>query len=437
MGERIETERAADRVILASAGPREGKEPWEALLSRIDLAEPAAVSPRDMKRVLADMWTASVAERHATALIDEAIRRDRKSLDRILISSYLRDLPDRHPGFDHLRRACARVAERHEWAWRERAVRWELWDKEAGPRRLARALLTADDPADVMRQAGLSGDLATGRFALHALTTACVEASTSSGVGAEETGRRLITLFQPFAETSAVNGLLAFALLVPWVGSACSDQHRRMVGGLLTARMGDPRLNRLTWSALRAEVVDMIPGADVEAAFSVLRRWLVNATMREFFSVVAKTVDRKDQWRERTAFWMAYVDAELITDAWFAFGPVAERAARNLIEDRSVNFATHTGTGASGSQSALVFDLGELRVAEWSDNGRCRFWRAQDPCAPELYEKVYNTSVLKTSQGGTDFRAISHNPPNGWQPKFAHHVYKMTGIPHPTHGYGW
>jgi hypothetical protein len=40
-------------------------------------------------------------------------------------------------------------------------------------------------------------------------------------------------------------------------------------------------------------------------------------------------------------------------------------------------------------------------------------------------------STLISSIRGEGFRAIPHNPPNGWQPKFARQVYQSAGVQHP------
>ncbi|MCZ4341380.1 EH signature domain-containing protein [Sphingomonadaceae bacterium G21617-S1] len=351
--------------------------------------------------------------------------------------SHTQGFPTAHPAFDHLTHASAFVANRHDWPWRERGAAWELWKPEQGPRRLARAMLATDSPLQLLREIGLDGDLATGAFVEEALISACEAAAVHRGDAAQQSGRRLIALFEGFPATRELNAALSYALLAPWTKDGCADAHQRLISGLLVQRNGDPRLAPPRWAALRRDVLDLFPDADVDSAFAVLRRWLVRATVREFFSVVAKTVERRDQWKERTDFWLAYLDAGLITDAWFAFGSQAERLARKFLEDQTMAYATLEGGGATSAQSALVFSIGDVRIAEWSDNGSCRFWRAVDPKAPALYKKQYNGTSLRAMAAGDGFRTIPHNPPNGWQPKFARQVYQSAGVRHPKHGVGW
>ena len=247
----------------------------------------------------------------------------------------------------------------------------------------------------------------------------------------------MIALFESFPATKELNAALAYALLAPWTRESCTDAHQQLISGLLVRRSGDPRLELGRWKALRLDVLEMFPSADVDKAFAVLRRWLVRATVREFFSVVAKTVERRDQWKERTDFWLAYLDEGMITDAWFAFGSQAERLAQKFLEDRAMLYATLEGGGATSAQSALIFSIGDVRIAEWSDNGSCRFWRSVDLKAPALYSPRYSRTSLRAMAAGDGFRAIPHNPPNGWQPKFARQVYHSAGVRHPKHGVGW
>ncbi|WP_336966792.1 EH signature domain-containing protein [Sphingobium aquiterrae] len=434
-GDRIEIERAEQRITAEGMGTSRVKEAWKHFLARIDPG--AELKPKDLRRLIDGIWGEESLDAMATPLLDNSVRRDRKSIDRAIITAYLRNFPLGHPAFNHLTHASAFVANRHDWPWRARGTAWDLWKPDLGPVRLSMALLSTDDPGQLLRDIGLDGDLANGAFVEESLLSACEAAASHRGDIAQQSGRRLIALFDRFPATKELNAILAYALLAPWIADTCSDAHQRLISGLLVKRNGDPRLAPPRWAALRRDVLDQVPGADVDNAFAVLRRWLVRATVREFFSVVAKTVERRDQWKERTDFWLAYLDAGFITDAWFAFGSQAERLARKFLEDQTMVYATLEGGGATSAQSALIFSIGDIRIAEWSDNGSCRFWRAVDAKAPLLYKRQYNGTSLRAMAAGEGFKAIPHNPPNGWQPKFARHVYHSAGIRHPKHGVGW
>lgn len=435
--ERLAVERAAARLGGVSSGKRDDPEPWSALIKRVDVSRPVTVRPKDLRRLLFGVWDDASLDADAPAILDEGVRRDRKSIDRAIIHSYLDRFPLDHPALSRLTAACALVANRRDWPWRERGVAWELWNAEVGPENLARALLATDDPAAPLRSAGLDGDRSRGGFVEASLIDACFECGRHAGREAEQNGGRLVDLVNSVGAPASLNSPLAYALLRPWITNAPSAAHQRRISNLLVARNDDPRLNSVGWAALRADLLELEPGAEVDEAFATLRRWLVQSTVREFFAIVLKATDRRDQWQARTDFWLGYLDAGVISDAWFAFGAVAGRLAKPISEDDGLRPARLEGAGATANQSALIFTIADLRISEWSDNGSARFWKIGDPRAPEMYKTSYSGQSLRAMTGGTGFRAVPHQPSSGWQPKFARFIYVATGIRHPRHGAGW
>ncbi|WP_375271356.1 EH signature domain-containing protein [Sphingomonas sp.] len=436
MPERTVVSRAADQLASVPTGARREAEPWEAMLARLDLSAPEDIRPRDMRRLLGDMWVEAGCDHHEQQLLSEAVRRDRMSMDRAILHSYLLRFPLAHYGFDALLWAAQLVAKRREWPWRTRGDDFALWDKDVGPSRLATALLDTARPSEVLRAAGLDGDLATGAFVRHAIRAACAVAATRRGADAVTSGERLMALASEVKGADAIDALLALALLAPWVGTTPPADHQQRITALLVSRIGDPRLAPARWTALAAELRSEGLDVSTNAAFAVLRRWLVQATVRQFFAIVAKTTDRRDQWRERTDFWLGYLEAGHINEAWFAFGSQAEREARRFMKDQGMAFARIEGQGASASQSALLLTIGDVRIAEWSDNGSCRFWPANKPKAPPMYQSVYYGLVLRTMDAERGYEPLPHMG-GTWQNRFARRIYDRTGIAHPLHGHGW
>jgi hypothetical protein len=436
--ERTTTERAVERMIDRPVAKARDSEAWEALIARVDLASPGSLRSRDAKRLLRDMWVEEGCEGLERELLDDGVKRDRTSIDRAIVESYLLRFPTSHPAFGDLRGASEWVARRRDWPWRVRGEDFRLWDEQVGPQRLATELLSTDRPADVLRRAGLDGDLATGAFVRDAVRSACAVAVAHKGAVAIESGNRLIALTSTIKGAEGVDAVLALALLAPWVGTAPPADHQQKVTTLLTGRIGDPRLAPAKWSALVADLQREGIGVAAETVFAVLRRWLVQATVREFFAIVAKTTDRRDQWKDRTAFWMGYLDAGYITDAWFAFGSQAEREARRFMRDEGTGFGRIQGTGANPNQSSLLMTIGDVRVAEWSDNSMCRFWRVGRAKTPPMYQSVYYAAVLKTMDAEKGYDPMRHDGKNFyWQHRFAKRIYSRTGIEHPDHGQGW
>jgi len=287
----------------------------------------------------------------------------------------------------------------------------------------------------VLRGAGLDGDLVQGEFVADALELACEMAGREKGEAAIAAGDRLITLFQQLAVTGA-NAMLAWALLTPWAERAPPDEYRDRVAKLLVARVGDPRIQRARWDALAAEM----PGDGASALVSMVRRWLTQRTVRQFFSIVGATTNDPQQWTAREQFWLGYLDSGVIEDAWFAFGRQAELLADSAIKaEGDLMYGEITGGGADPSHSALLMSIGDVRIAEWSHNGSCRFWDRADRQAPALYQKQYFGLQLRAMNGGRGyedrFAAIPHM--RGWQSKFAGFVHQFTGLTHPRHGNGY
>jgi hypothetical protein len=189
------------------------------------------------------------------------------------------------------------------------------------------------------------------------------------------------------------------------------------------------------WDALaadmhRANAVDLV---------ALIRRWLTQSTVRGFFKIVGRTTNDPKQWAAREEFWLAYLDDGAIDDAWFAFGRQAEFLASGANkDDEAISYGEISGAGADASHSALIMSIGDVRIAEWSHNGSCRFWSAQDAKAPALYKKQYFGMQLRAMNGGRGFdeafAAIPHA--SGWQSKFAGFVYRHAGRRHPRWGEG-
>lgn len=393
---------------------------------------PAGLPLRDLRRLVRDMWDDPRCDAIAPATLDAALAANAKSCDRAVITGYLDHFPTDHPAFGQLARATAQAASRRDWPWRERGERWRLWDREIGPSRLADALLASDDPAALLREAGLDGDLAEGEFVADALGEACEQAAQAKGDRAVTLGERLIALFERLS-IGGQDAALARALLKPWTGGQPPDSHRDRVSKLLVGRIGDPRLKAARWETIATEMEDSNAGRLV----AMIRRWLTQRTVRQFFDIVGAATNDPAQWAQREKFWLAYLDDGAIEDAWFAFGRQAEWMAGQSGGDKLL-YGEITGGGADPSHSALIMSIGEVRIAEWSHNGSCRFWNRNDRQAPELFQKQYFGMQLRAMNGGRGFEdrfaAIPHA--SGWQRKFAGFVHHFANRLHPIHGGG-
>src|SRR3546814_12071572 len=72
--------------------------------------------------------------------------------------------------------AASSAAQRHEWAWRERARHWELFAPSQGPARVALDLIQRDDDQifQLIRETGLGTNLAASGFGQATFARFCV-----------------------------------------------------------------------------------------------------------------------------------------------------------------------------------------------------------------------------------------------------------------------
>jgi hypothetical protein len=431
----LHVERAAERLATGSAvgAANQGtSEMWQQVARRLDFTNLNGGHPRDVRRAIAEIWKDESRPDEPAALMDHCVGAQRKSYDRAIILAYLRSFPTAHPLFDRLAQSAEQVADRHDWQWAERGRSWFLWQKDKGPETLARALLDGEAPTEILTAFGLDGDLAEGAFVTDSLDVACELVGSAQGEEAEALGEKLISVFKDLGLSEA-NSMLVFALLNPWVTDSPSQLYRRSTATLLVKRIGDPRLAPAAWGVVERDLKKRIPNANVLSMMGTLRRWLTSATVRAFFNIIRTTTDNPLQWAAREAFWLAYLDADLVTDAWFAFGRQAELKAGALARQEEVRYGRVVG-GCDPSHSSLIMSIGDTRIAEWSHNGSCRFWRASNAKAPVPYKFEYDGNLLRTTYGGSDFAYIPHQ--GAWQGKFAKKIFDLTGIRHPKLGKG-
>ena len=283
---------------------------------------------------------------------------------------------------------------------------------------------------------GLGQSLAATAFGKAAFRVACQKTASMMPEEATEAQRRLLSMLDEAPHASDLPDL-ARALLQPWTTRKPDNEHRQAISNLLINHIGDPRTNPVRWRAIVASMSEHVGGEKALAIVQVLKRWLTETAMREFFRAIARTTDRPDQWKQRQEFWLAYLDAGLVSDAWPALGQRARTRIADIIRESGEQPEYGVMRSGPGASSTIIMGIGDIRIAEWSDNGKCRFWDAQDPGAPKLYQRGYDGNSLRTTVGRADFEQESHVPPSpGWEMKFAGLIFRRTGVQHPTYGVG-
>jgi hypothetical protein len=399
----------------------------------------AGALPRfQLNRVLRGAWCDPEFDDLGSEALDRAVEEQRRSSDQAMIDGYLTYFPVGRPIMGKLADAASSAAQRHEWAWRERARQWELFVPSQGPARVALDLIQRDDDQifQLIRETGLGSNLAASGFGQATFARFCVATAELPPRKAVPAQRSLLRLFDQEALAGQIE-LVVRALLEPWISEKPEPEHRKAISEFLLDQVGDPRLQRPRWDRIVRSLAETIGEARALTVTQVFKRWLTEVAMREFFRAIAKTTDRPDQWAQREKFWMAYLDEGLVSDAWPALGVRARNQIEYLIRQSGERPEYGIIRGGPASSSSIIMQIGDLRISEWSDNGSCRFWSDSDPNAPKLYAKIYDGAKLRTTAGRSDFEYESHVPASpGWEGKFAGIIHRRTSILHPRFGKG-
>jgi hypothetical protein len=399
----------------------------------------AQALPRfQLNRVLRGAWCDPEFDELGSAALDRAVDEPRRSSDQAIIDGYLTYFPADRPIMAKLANAASIAAKRHEWAWKERDRHWDLFKPSLGPVRVAHDLIQreGDEIFQLIREIGLGTNLAASCFGQATFARLCLATAELPPSKAVPAQRSLLRLFDQETLAGQIE-LVVRALLEPWINEKPQPEHRKQISEFLLDQVGDPRLQRPRWDRIVRSLAETIGEERALTITQVFKRWLTEVGMREFFRAIANTTNSPLQWAEREKFWLAYLDEGLVSDAWPALGRRARYQIEQFIRQSGERADYGVIHGGPGSSSAIIIQIGDLRIAEWSDNGACRFWSDNDPQAPKLYARKYDGAALRTTAGRSDFEFAKHVPASpGWEEKFAGIIYRRTSIEHPRFGKG-
>ena len=306
---------------------------------------------------------------------------------RTLIEAWLRDFDLGKPRLPEagLRMAALLRKERHPrlLRWKQAHERFEMFDAENGPKRVATALIAGPEPlTTVLEQCGMDDALrADGRF-FRAALAALLEAVPGALVGRHgaeawtrvaaalevqrtERDRRGVFVARPELRVPELRGETIGACLQPWVaGSAAVLAPRKEVQAFLLRTVGDPRLRPDQWNTAP------------EVCTRLMRGWLAEATVETFFSLISESND-DPQWRYRLGFWRACLrklPQDRPGEAWVVLGAnLAQRA--KVVSNLAGQYGKMIGTGSISDQAVLLLRLGNIVFCEWSNVGPVRAWQ--------------------------------------------------------------
>lgn len=348
-----------------------------------------------------------------------------------LLDAYLNSFRDDDDATQSLGSQLSFIA--RDWPWRPRDLwpqrfeTFDLLDAERAPKRIAEAVLAADTPAaQVLDQAGLgSTGRRRGGLAEAAFRVACRSIADRRGPSSLPHQMRLMDWARdevtPLAFPTSWPDYAA-ALFFPWTAQEPPAEHKSAILDAAIAYAGDPRTRVKDWRAVAAE------------ARSVVIRWLTRASVEQFFDIITETTTHPDMWADRRRFWTAYLRADHISAAWVAFGSAGAIRARQAAQRNSDSGLSMFGRLASGGgrtpeHAALIMEIGDLIIVEWSHNGRWYAWPKGSRDRPQLFRHNSRNLPDYAPQElmGAPESGVHHRE-GGWKATVAHLIYRHTGL---------
>lgn len=397
-----------------------------------ELAAGAILANRQLKDAAWCLWTTTPALAATPHVFENIIQQISNAENarpfRTLASSFMASFTEDMLGRSETAAALSRLSQTWGGPWGGLHKKFQLFDLEVGPKRLAEAVITQDKSApDILKDAGLGAMNAQSGYA-KAVTRALLD-RLAEGQDLDHLTR--LARIQRYAMTS--DGKLIYddlrpnlieALLRPFkqlkIDKAIRDAFLKVVLGLL----GDPRLKPGNWA--------FVPNPLRE----IVQRWLTEQSLRQFLDIVDRTAD-DSMWPYRRAFWEGVYNKGLIDDAWVAFGPDGKRLAR-AVYGPSAECATLQAEGRQieSGHAVLLLRIGNGVVADWSHNGKCNIWSdSSHPTAPELFRRTYGSDEIRIHKGTGNYEteallSLMHmsSQTYSWQNKVSERLYRMTGI---------
>jgi hypothetical protein len=321
-----------------------------------------------------------------------------------VIDAYLdgfeRDDPSVLSLAEKLRAMATRWAWRPNDHWPARLSEFSLLDPTRAPELIARRVLTSGKrPREVLAEAGLeTGSRRFGALVEAAFRFACHLVMGRQGQEAVDGQRTLIDWARDDAGRFGYQRSwpdFVKASLLPWELVEPSETHKSALIEMLESfGGGDPRAHPQRWR----EVMDNAPGA-----YAVLMRWLTRASVLQFLDVVDRLMpdhQAKQMWAYRRAFWTSYLlsdgSSAGIDAAWVAFGDEGARLANRAAQESGDKSFSAFGkqNDKSAVHAALILQMGDLTIVDWSHNAKYQVWKRGDKGMPELFKASYRHGAL-------------------------------------------
>tara|TARA_R110000751_G_scaffold10055_2_gene37191 strand:+ start:17897 stop:19279 length:1383 start_codon:yes stop_codon:yes gene_type:complete len=348
-----------------------------------------------------------------------------RGASRALALSYLIDFHEDRPGLSAVAAALRDLAHVAGRPFEDLAARFRIFEVENGPKQVAEAAFQSrSSPRNVLESHGLQMELVLSGGFVEPCTRRVLELVAKDHRFPPMDRLDFVELLSLRPDTWRLaypnhKVLVANALLLSFENSDPDKLFRDKTLNFLTSidGIGDPRTHSGNW-------VNMPRARDVAIS------WLTEQALRQFLDVVEE-VNPNENWHYRRRFWEAMHDNDAIKAAWVVLDGEGTREARRRF-GKDTRFAGFQSGGVQVGHAVLLLRIGNGVCAEWSFNGKCRFWTDYNrDGAPQLYKPRYDAEFLRSGRKYPPVLEITHMPhtgPNAWQHKAARQIAKMTGL---------
>ncbi len=317
----------------------------------------------------------------------------RKSDFRRLAEAYVRCFNFRARDIQKIALTLSQNAPNVGGRWSERSKEYRIFDPQEGPRAVANLALAQEiDPVHFLRDRNQwSESLAIAGFAQAVWLEGLIEIDRSSQSESERFAR-LVQWNGPHKNEMLFPPLKASfvdAMVMPYeVGGPSDKSLRDSMMNFLLGTVGDPRLSPQKWVGL-------------DNAASVMNRWLVEQSFRQFLDIVEKISSNEQQWDYRRAFWEGVYKKcqgkKIEVRAWVVFSHKGAKAARESFGS-NVSFGVFRDNSPELKDTHAVFmlEIGDYLFVDWNESGPCNIWRKKVTTnRPKLYEHYYRRNDLR------------------------------------------
>lgn len=349
----------------------------------------------------------------------------KKSLCRVLIWIYLFNYGSNKIGISILGKWLEKAVVTWDWHWSDKQKTFNLFGNDTAHSYIADAvLLDTHDINDTLTFCGIGGNLQSAGMASAAFGDAYRKfktiAKNSDSKYVFSYLNRLLTWACVDGETFNYPSLkIPFieCLLLPWISITPNPDIKTKIQSFLIDCFGDPRLGKTSWNGVNEE------------AMRVIRGWLVESSLKQFLDVVDELAV-EHQWQYRRKFWLAYFNKNHISDAWVAFANNGEYKALEIAKRTNDNswlsFGEFDGSGDQ-NHAVLILRIGDVIIADYSHNGKCRIWNRGNKKAPTPYASRYGHADLMYGNADSEYRHVG-SPNHVWQGRVADKIAETTGI---------